>query len=853
MIESITLKKIATYHPDTPEILAALKPVNVIYGANGAGKTTLSRLIANPSISSDCAVTWKNNNSISTLVYNSDFIAENYSDSKDLKGVFTLGKAEQAQLDRLETLKAGRKRCEQLRDSAIVQLSGPDGNGGKLADLKTLDARLVGHCWEQKTKYDDVFEVAFKGSRNSKDSFKTRVLQEHLNNRSKLADLENLKKRALVLYGRTPVALDIVPTLDLSPLILLASNPILEKKIIGKSDVDVAALIERLGNSDWVRQGIKYLEHTDEQCPFCQQGTPHDFEKNLVEYFDETFEADIKALNDFKERYFSKVEDLVSRAQKLLEGDYEHLDKEALVLDLKAFEALLQVNKERIVSKTIAPSTEIRLESIADLDEKIQKVIATANIKNAEHNKLVADFSTEQAKLTSDVWKYLLEVELKTSLSEYTTDKAKIDGAIGGLSRSLERAKQDITQANVDIAAIESELTSVRPTVIAINSLLKDFGFRSFSLEVAEGDNSYKLIRSNGADARKTLSEGEKTFVTFLYFYHLLKGSTTTSGLTNERIVVIDDPVSSLDSDVLFIVSSMIKQLFRDVRDTSSTIRQIFVLTHNVHFHKEITFDPQRSADNAMTHESFWVIRKPDDFTKVERHEQNPIKTSYQLLWSELRRKPLPALTLQNTLRRILENYFKILGGIDTSVLLGKFEGLEKVQCQSLISWVNDGSHFTQDDLYLAIGERTAASYMIIFYKIFKAADHMAHYKMMMGRDFVDLAPDDLLIAADEAKTAKAQANPVETNVDTAGTDTANQAQPTKEVDEKTLEAGKSAPLPESGLELSLPLAAAPEAPDLLPELKPVKSIKPRPAAQPLAQPGPRPPDHDEDLDSIPF
>jgi len=853
MIESITLKKIATYHPDTPEILASLKPVNVIYGANGAGKTTLSRLIANPGISPDCAVIWKNSNSIPTLVYNSDFIADNYSDSKDLKGVFTLGKAEQAQLDRLETLKAGRKRCEQLRDSAIVQLSGPDGNGGKLADLKTLDARLVGHCWEQKTKYDDIFEVAFKGSRNSKDSFRARVLQEHLNNKSKLVDLENLKKRALVLYGRPPVALDFVPPLDLSQLISLASNPILEKKIIGKSDVDVAALIERLGNSDWVRQGIKYLKHTDEQCPFCQQGTPHDFEKNLVEYFNETFEADIKTLNDFKEQYSSKIEELATRAQKLLEGDYEHLDKETLSLDLKALEAFLQVNKERIASKTTAPSTEIRLESIVELDEKIQRLIAGANIKNAEQNKLVADFSTEQARLTSDVWKYLLEVELKTSLSEYTTDKAKLDGAISGLSRSLERAKQDITQADVDIAAIESELTSVRPTVIAINTLLKDFGFRSFSIEVAEGDNSYKLIRSNGADARKTLSEGEKTFVTFLYFYHLLKGSTTTSGLTNERIVVIDDPVSSLDSDVLFIVGSMIKQLFRDVRDTGSSIRQIFVLTHNVHFHKEITFDPQRSADNAMAHESFWVIRKPDDFTKIERHEQNPIKTSYQLLWSELRRKPLPTLTLQNTLRRILENYFKILGGIDTNVLLGKFEGLEKIQCQSLISWVNDGSHFTQDDLYLAIGERTAASYMIIFYKIFKTAGHMAHYKMMMGRDFVDLAPDELVLAADDAKTAEAQANPVETNVDAAKTETANQAQPTKEADEKPLEVGKPAPLTESGFVLSPPLAAAPDIPGLHPTVKPVKSVKPRSTAPPLTQPGPLPPDHDEDLDDLPF
>ncbi|WEL58292.1 AAA family ATPase [Pseudomonas kermanshahensis] len=842
----------ATYNPDTPELLTELKPVNVIYGANGAGKTTLSRLIANPNISPDCGVSWRNGNPIPTLVYNSDFIADNYSDSKDLKGVFTLGKAEQAQLDKLEALKAGRKRCEQLRDSVSVQLNGVDGRGGKHADLRSLDARFVGHCWEQKTKYDNVFEVAFKGSRNSKDSFRARVLQEHVNNKSALVDLEDLEKRATVLYGQTPVALNVVPVLDLSVLTSLASNPILKKKIIGKSDVDVAGLIERLGNSDWVRQGIKYLEHTDEQCPFCQQGTPHDFEKNIVEYFDETFEADIKALNDFASQYAAKVGELIARAQGLLEGDYQHLDKEVLALEFKAFEALLQVNKDRLASKASAPSVEVELESFVELDEKIRKVIAVANSKVAEHNKLVADFATEQAKLTSDVWRYLIEVELKTTLSEYAADKVKLDGAISGMSRSLERSKQDILQADVDIAAIESELTSVRPTVIAINALLKDFGFRSFSLEVAQGDNSYKLIRSNGTDARKTLSEGEKTFVTFLYFYHLLRGSTTASGVTSERIVVIDDPVSSLDSDVLFIVGSMIKQLFRDVRTTGSTIRQIFVLTHNVHFHKEITFDPQRSADNAMAHESFWVVRKPDHFSTIERHDQNPIKTSYQLLWSELRKNPLPTLTLQNTLRRILENYFKILGGVDTSVLLNKFEGLEKVQCQSLISWVNDGSHFTQDDLYLAIGERTAASYMRIFYKIFKASNHMAHYKMMMGSDFVDLAPDEVEAeVADEANKVEAEAADQTYGAQQPAEPAA--AQPVRAAAETPEDAEEVRPTPEPGYVVALPLAVATEVLDLLPEAQSVEVPKPRPAAILPAQPGLLPPDLEDDLDSMPF
>ena len=43
-------------------------------------------------------------------------------------------------------------------------------------------------------------------------------------------------------------------------------------------------------------------------------------------------------------------------------------------------------------------------------------------------------------------------------------------------------------------------------------------GFRSFSLSLAEDKISYKIIRSDGSDAKNTLSEGEKSFITFLYF-----------------------------------------------------------------------------------------------------------------------------------------------------------------------------------------------------------------------------------------------------------------------------------------------------------------------------------------------
>lgn len=72
-----------------------------------------------------------------------------------------------------------------------------------------------------------------------------------------------------------------VSNLDLSRLVALEQNPVLSKKVVGKEDVNVSAMIQHLGNSDWVRQGMKYLGHTDDDCPFCQQKLPQEFEKAL--------------------------------------------------------------------------------------------------------------------------------------------------------------------------------------------------------------------------------------------------------------------------------------------------------------------------------------------------------------------------------------------------------------------------------------------------------------------------------------------------------------------------------------------------------------------------------------------
>ena len=250
---------------------------------------------------------------------------------------------------------------------------------------------------------------------------------------------------------------------------------------------------------------------------------------------------------------------------------------------------------------------------------------------------MVENLAQERRNLTAQVWKYLLDAELKTDLADYETGRNGLNKAIAEMEAKISAATTDTATKAAEIRVLEKETTSLQPTIAEINALLSSFGFQSFLLAKADNGTCYKLIRQDGGDAKETLSEGEKSFITFLYFYHLLKGSESETGMTADRVVVFDDPVSSLDSDILFIVSSLIKGLFDEVRAERGHIRQIFVLTHNVYFHMEITFNNRRKKE-ALLEETFWIVRKSDSVSKLEKHNSNPIKTSYELLWSEVRR-----------------------------------------------------------------------------------------------------------------------------------------------------------------------------------------------------------------------
>lgn len=743
VLQAIKIANQASYSRQG-ETLNPLKAINFIFGTNGSGKTTISRTVADPTSYPDCAVTWANGQPLECLVYNRDFVSRNFHEQ--MPGIFTLGEAEAGTIARIEAARAQITDHKGEVARSENTLGQREDGSGKRGELDRLRAEFETNCWVIKTAHDANFKDAFSGVRNSKEAFCTRLLKEVAENTATLMDIEQLKANAATVFSSDISRHPLIAAVDFSDLLAPETAAILAKKVIGKDDVDVAQLIRRLGNSDWVRGGLKYLEGAS-QCPFCQQDVAEDLRSRLDAYFDETYLQDMAAIEQLTNSYAAHGERVIGQLEQVLLTVGEHTDLEKLKAEVERLKAVIEVNKRQLASKRREPSLPISFETISDVSGNITVQCHEAIASITRHNALVDNLGTERKNLTAQIWKCLI-TQNGALIQKYTTEKSALDKAINGLTANIASKNAQLAVAESELRSLERNVTSVQPTVTAMNGHLSSMGFSGFKLRTA-GDRGelYEIVRDTGESAATTLSEGESSFVSFLYFYHLLRGSNTASGVSSNRVVIFDDPVSSLDSDVLFVVGTLIKRILKEACDGTGQIKQVFVLTHNIYFHKEVSFDSKRGT-TCRGHETFWTVRKIGGESRLTNYDHNPIKTSYELLWADVRSPGRSNATIQNTLRRIIESYFKMLGSIDTDQIVAMFDGPDQQTCASLFVWLHDGSHSVHDDLHNSVDQGVVDRYLDVFRRIFEKAGHPGHYKMMMGTQFVEndhtqrVAPD---------------------------------------------------------------------------------------------------------------
>lgn len=717
------------------------KKINFIFGANGSGKSTISSFLAGITDTrySSSSIEWTGEIHEKIEVYNKAFRIANLQ--QDMPGIFTLGSATIDDIKALEELKAT------LEQKTKVWEGHCNSYKAKETQKSNRENQFKEDAWLHILKGNETdFQKAFEGFRNSKERFvielKNRIAGIP-NNVGTICNRQDLLHRAETIYAsRMEKHNRFIIDMDkpLKNVEDIRNNEIWNKVIAGSKDVDISALINNLENSSWVGQGRQYLRDGSKICPFCQQETITDeFRQQLEAFFDAEYKQKIDYLSMLLLEYRSCAKQILEAINATIQGKDDSVRTGKLNLGVyetktALLKAMFEANEKAIEEKITEPGKKITITDISDLVADIQKLLNEANVLIDAHNTLVDRRDTESVVLRDDVWATCIH-EADGLIKPYQRDISNIDKALKGIEKARDAAKIEVDKLKTEVEEKGKNITSVQPTIDEINRSLKAYGFTNFSIQPSEGkENYYCIKRDDGTLATNTLSEGEETFLTFLYFMQKAKGSTNQASIADKKIIVLDDPISSLDSTILYIVGAIVKDLSKKIRAGEGDVIQLFVLTHNVFFHKEASFIDGRTHE--LNDVNYWTVRKNNGIADVKGYGmKNPISTSYELLWQELKDNTGASLiSIQNTMRRIIENYFGILGGRRDDYLIEQFESTEdKMIAKSLLYWINDGSHSIPDDLFIDPYTDAVPRYKSVFKDLFDKSGQLPHYNMMMG------------------------------------------------------------------------------------------------------------------------
>lgn len=136
----------------------------------------------------------------------------------------------------------------------------------------------------------------------------------------------------------------------------------------------------------------------------------------------------------------------------------------------------------------------------------------------------------------------------------------------------LSAVRENINKKQEEITQLKNTLFSHEATTDLLNRFIWDYlGHKE--IELTATDEGYRIIRSGRYPAVE-LSEGEKTAIAFCYFLTLLGAEGRKK---EDLVVIIDDPVSSLDATAR-------TQAFSVMTRETEDCAQVIVLTHNMEF-----------------------------------------------------------------------------------------------------------------------------------------------------------------------------------------------------------------------------------------------------------------------------
>lgn len=552
---------------------------NLIYGFNGCGKTTLSRIFAmlcedrssenlpdkaefsfilsdgsTPSHDKlDCAL----NRHIA--VFNEDYIEKSLMwKVGTARPIIYLGKEQSQLAQQLAEYEAV------LADSVSVDLVNSRQFASDNRAFETLctdAARLIAEQLSLGRTYNATnLKSDYASSEFSPDD----GLSEE--------DIKNL--RTTVLRAEVPAKTANISIFLDGDTVQAAVQSALQLSI---SDVAIEALQRRKDALEWVNAGV-HLHVNESDCLFCGNPFTDHRSQSLKQAlqaafgnFAENLDHATKMANEFGASCRNFREQL-SDATETLPQYKSSIDYNRSVVNTLVSEAEATAAQwiEQLSKKRTTPDEMVKLSSLAiqDWNGSLASAVIALNTQISANNAAIDNFDIELERAKTKLKRHYLFHE-KSAFNQ-----AKL--ASQQSETKYKAGAKLVAEHQIKIAEVRSKLRTHGPAADKLNTLLHSYlGHKHISVEAVE--EGYRICR-DGRESTKPLSEGEKTAIAFCYF---LTALNSEGRKIKDLVVVLDDPISSLDARAMTHVVGTVRQNFQNPA-------QLFILTHNLDFLREM-------------------------------------------------------------------------------------------------------------------------------------------------------------------------------------------------------------------------------------------------------------------------
>lgn len=620
-----------------------LKRLNIIYGRNYSGKTSLSRIVRSLEVGakhqrypdSSYEIMQSNGLSLSdkniaacpyeVRVYNKDFVEENLkwlsSPDGSIKPFTILGE-KNVEIEKLIA----------KNEKLLGSVSEKTGVHWDFFCKKTEHSRLQEEVQRKQRELDG--KLREKANTDIKQNPIYRNINYNIGaikadlaaiklNEIKVLSSDKRNELAQALIEEPKSAIQFQSDIDNKlPAYRKAAQELLNKAI--SPTLITQALLEDPLLEEWVRNGLIHHKNKTE-CQFCGNNLTAQVWEKLSGHFNSDSE-DLRGLIDqliFSIRNEQERAKLVSLPDEAsfyssLRRRYQEVKSllaaeiDLYIRDLDNIIAALESRKSDIYTKKALP----KAERFYKISAAIQEVEVIVRLHNSQASSLSIDQDHIRRMLRlSEVALFMRDIDY----NERSDDIEHLSSKLNQLQIGNERCERKLAEIVKQNAELSGQLRDERKGAELVNNYLKNhFGHEALQLAATENPDSKAItfsINRNGELAHN-LSEGECSLVAFCYFIARLEDSSSAG---KELIIWIDDPISSLDSNHIYFIFSLIESVIaKPVKDREISVKtyrynQLFISTHNLDFLKYLKRLSKPNKDN-----EFFIIERCAGSSKIK-------------------------------------------------------------------------------------------------------------------------------------------------------------------------------------------------------------------------------------------